>query len=173
MNISEVGLNNILDQKFEDYRIDELIGAGTYGSVYKALEISTKKLFAVKKIPKAFENFTSAKRTFREIKILKNLNHDNVISLHKWIKPTKEQSNANSGLDQDVFIVLDLMETDLHRIIYSAQVLTESHVKYFFYQLTRGLKYIHEAKIVHRDLKPSNILVNSNCTLKIGGEFFV
>ena len=60
------------------------------------------------------------------------------------------------------------MESDLHRIIHSAQDLTDEHVRFFLYQLLRGLKYIHSANVIHRDLKPSNLLVNENCDLKIG-----
>lgn len=56
----------------------------------------------------------------------------------------------------DVYIVTDLMETDLERIVQSHQTLTERHVKYFLYQLLRGLLYIHSASVLHRDLKPSN-----------------
>ncbi|XP_058716835.1 mitogen-activated protein kinase 7 isoform X2 [Poecile atricapillus] len=60
------------------------------------------------------------------------------------------------------------MESDLHQIIHSSQPLTLEHVRYFLYQLLRGLKYIHSANVLHRDLKPSNLLVNENCELKIG-----
>ena len=60
----------------------------------------------------------------------------------------------------DIYIVSELMETDLHRVIYSRQVLTDEHVQYFLYQLLRGLKYLHSANVLHRDLKPSNLLVN-------------
>jgi mitogen-activated protein kinase 1/3 len=67
----------------------------------------------------------------------------------------------------DVYLVTDLMETDLHRIIYSKQKLSIDHVQYFIYQVLRGLKYIHSCGVLHRDLKPSNLLVNSNCDLKI------
>lgn len=68
---------------------------------------------------------------------------------------------------EDVYIVSELMETDLHRVIYSKQSLTDEHVQYFLYQLLRGLKYMHSANVLHRDLKPSNLLVNANCDLKI------
>lgn len=64
--------------------------------------------------------------------------------------------------------MLDLMESDLHQIIHSAQALTSEHTRYFLYQLLRGLKYVHSANVIHRDLKPSNLLVNENCELKIG-----
>lgn len=66
------------------------------------------------------------------------------------------------------YVVLDLMESDLHQIIHSRQPLTPEHTRYFLYQLLRGLKYIHSANVIHRDLKPSNLLVNENCELKIG-----
>ena len=59
------------------------------------------------------------------------------------------------------------MDTDLHRIIKSTQPLSDDHVRYFAYQILRGLKYLHSANVMHRDLKPNNLLVNANCDLKI------
>ena len=65
------------------------------------------------------------------------------------------------------YMILDFMETDLHKIIYSKNELTDEHIQYFIYQLLKGLKYIHSAHVIHRDLKPSNLLLNGNCDLKI------
>lgn len=67
----------------------------------------------------------------------------------------------------DMYIVTDLMETDLHQVIYSMQQMSDDHIKYFLYQLLCGLYHIHSAGVLHRDIKPSNILLNANCDLKI------
>ena len=66
-----------------------------------------------------------------------------------------------------MYIITELMETDLHKLIYSKQKLTDDHFQLFMYQLLRGVYFMHSANIMHRDLKPSNILVNMNCDLKI------
>uniref|UniRef100_A0A8B9G5J1 Mitogen-activated protein kinase 7 n=1 Tax=Amazona collaria TaxID=241587 RepID=A0A8B9G5J1_9PSIT len=147
-----------LDVTFEvgdDYDVIETIGTGAYGVVSSARRRDTGQQVAIKKIPNAFDVVTNAKRTLRELKILKHFKHDNIIGIKDILKPT-------------VYVVLDLMESDLHQIIHSSQPLTLEHVRYFLYQLLRGLKYIHSANVLHRDLKPSNLLVNENCELKIG-----
>ncbi|MCO5607072.1 hypothetical protein L7F22_061264 [Adiantum nelumboides] len=86
---------------------------------------------------------------------------DLIIAIRDIIRP------PNRAQFNDVYIVYELMDTDLHQIIRSNQPLTEDHCQYFLYQLLRGLKYIHSANVLHRDLKPSNLLLNANCDLKI------
>jgi len=148
-----------------DYVALENIGTGAYGVVCSAVKQRRGgERVAIKKIPDIFGQVTIARRTYREIKILKHFRHDNIISIRDILQPTDDKLKTYC----DVYIVLDLMESDLHRIIYSPQELTDEHVRYFLYQILRGLKYIHSANIVHRDLKPSNLLVNENCELKIG-----
>ncbi|AES88721.1 putative mitogen-activated protein kinase CMGC-MAPK family [Medicago truncatula] len=156
---------NVLGNLFEVYSnyIPPLqpVGRGAYGIVCCATNSDTNEGVAIKKIGDAFDNRIDAKRTLREIKLLCHMDHDNVIKIKDIIKPAdKEKFN-------DVYIVYELMDTDLHQIIQSNQALTDEHCQYFLYQLLRGLKYIHSANVLHRDLKPSNLLLNANCDLKI------
>ena len=137
------------------------IGKGAYGVVCSAKDVHTDERFAIKKIGNAFDNPVDAKRTLREIKLLRHLKHENVIGLRDIMKPPDEFTYS------DVYLVYELMDTDLHQIIRSSQPLSDDHCQYFLYQLLRGLKYIHSANVLHRDLKPSNLLLNANCDLKI------
>ncbi|KAL9330335.1 hypothetical protein ACSQ67_005338 [Phaseolus vulgaris] len=68
---------------------------------------------------------------------------------------------------RDIYVVFELMESDLHQVIKANDDLTPEHHQFFLYQLLRSLKYIHSANVFHRDLKPKNILANADCKLKI------
>jgi p38 MAP kinase len=126
----------------------------SYGS--SAKDQLTQQPVAVKKIMKPFSTPVLAKRTYRELKLLKHLRHENVITLSDiFISPL-----------EDIYFVTELLGTDLHRLL-TSRPLEKQFIQYFLYQILRGLKYVHSAGVVHRDLKPSNILVNENCDLKI------
>lgn len=137
------------------------IGRGAYGIVCSVLNSETNEMVAMKKIANAFDNHMDAKRTLREIKLLRHLHHENVTAIRDVIPPPLRREFT------DVYIATELMDTDLHQIIRSNQILSEEHSQYFLYQILRGLKYIHSANVIHRDLKPSNLLLNANCDLKI------
>jgi len=145
------------------YSFIRTVGSGAYGVVVSAKNAETDCNVAIKMIPQAFTDEIDAKRILREIKLMKHLRHDNICGINDMMPPIAKYVEDF----HDVYIVADLMETDLHRIIYSKQSLSIDHVQYFLYQIFRGLKYIHSANVLHRDLKPSNLLVNSNCDLKI------
>mmetsp|Transcript_84054 Transcript_84054/g.218774 ORF Transcript_84054/g.218774 Transcript_84054/m.218774 type:complete len:373 (+) Transcript_84054:124-1242(+) len=136
------------------------VGSGAYGTVASFKDTKTGTKLAVKKITNAFSDLIDGKRILREVKLLRSFKHDNIICILDMYPPDHPDFD-------DIYIVTDLMETDLHRVIYSKQALNDEHHQYFSYQILRGLLYLHSANVVHRDLKPSNILVNKNCDLKI------
>ncbi|CAA91771.1 Mitogen-activated protein kinase sty1 [Schizosaccharomyces pombe] len=132
------------------------IGMGAFGLVCSAKDQLTGMNVAVKKIMKPFSTPVLAKRTYRELKLLKHLRHENIISLSDiFISPF-----------EDIYFVTELLGTDLHRLLTSRPLETQ-FIQYFLYQILRGLKFVHSAGVIHRDLKPSNILINENCDLKI------
>ena len=162
------------------YRPIKPIGSGAYGLVIAAHDSEVGDKVAIKKVHRAFDDPVGAKRVLRELKLLMHFDHDNVISIQDILPPPAPPQQPGlpplSGRELrrrsladfvDVYIVTDLMETDLHRVIYSEQALDDEHVQYFLYQILCALKYIHSAGVMHRDLKPSNVLLNSNCDLKI------
>ena len=168
------------------YTLVKLIGRGAYGAVYVALERLSDgaappdarppplapptdgssvpagfRRVAIKHICNAFVSPTDARRIYREIKVMSHFGHPNVLPLHEVVKPRDPAGFSH------IYLVSELMETDLHRVIHSRQDLTSDHVSYFLYQMLAGLAHVHRAGVLHRDLKPSNLLVNGDCTLKL------
>lgn len=94
-----------------------------------ARNLETNERVAIKKIANAFENIVDAKRTLREIKLLRHMNHENIISIKDIIPP------PSRGSFKDVYVVYELMDTDLHQIIRSPQPLSDDHCQYFLYQV--------------------------------------
>lgn len=145
------------------YNVLDVVGQGAYGVVCAAHDEEKDESVAIKKIFNPFEHVTCAKRTLREIRLLRLLQHDNIIRLRTLLPPVRADGF------KDLYIILDLMETDLASVIKSPQPLSDDHVQFFIYQVLRGVKFLHTSvpTITHRDLKPRNLLVNSNCDLKI------
>lgn len=143
------------------YRVQEVVGRGAYGVVVAAEDTRTGKMVAIKKIQKAFEHKIFAKRTLRELKLLRMLAHDNILRLLTILLPKCRASFA------DIYIVCELVEGDLYSVIKSAQPLENDHVRFILYQILRALKYAHSARVLHRDIKPKNILVSSKCEVKL------
>ncbi|CAN1249431.1 Mitogen-activated protein kinase 3 [Linum perenne] len=152
---------NIFGNQFEitpKYRPPIMpIGRGAYGIVCSVLNSETNEMVAMKKIANAFDNHMDAKRTLREIKLLRHLDHENVIGIRDVVPPPLRREFT------DVYIATELMDTDLHQIIRSNQGLSEEHCQYFLYQLLRGLKYIHSAHeyVVTRWYRAPELLLNS------------
>lgn len=145
----------------ERYEYMKQISLGSFGVVCSCFDKKESKNVAIKKIANAFNDLSKARKILREIKLLRFIEHDHLITLLDIPLP------ENKADYDDIYIITDLMETDLHRVIYSKQELTDDHIQYFIYQILKGILYMHSANLVHRDLKPSNILANKNCDLKI------
>lgn len=143
------------------YQIQEVIGKGSYGVVCSAIDTHTGQRVAIKKINNIFEHVSDATRILREIKLLRLLKHPEIVEIKNIMLPPSPREF------KDIYVVFELMESDLHQVIKANNDLTPEHHKFFLYQLLQAMKNIHTAKVFHRDLKPKNILANSNCTLKI------
>lgn len=150
------GTTFYLPQRFHPLRA---LGKGTYGAV-AAFRDETGQEVAIKKIPNSWQNTTEAKRCLREIKLLKMLDHENVIELFQVLEPPCTVFN-------EVYLVTELCDADLHTVINSDTPLSEDHVQFFAYHILRALLYLHSANVVHRDLKPMNVLVMKNCDIKL------
>ncbi|KAL9268756.1 Mitogen-activated protein kinase 6-like protein [Drosera capensis] len=109
------------------------IGKGAYGIVCSALNSETNESVAIKKIANAFDNKVDAKRTLREIKLLRHMDHENVVVIRDIIPPPRREAF------NDVYIAYELMDTDLHHIIRSNQPLSEEHCQVCFSVIAKSL----------------------------------
>ena len=147
------------------------LGHGGNSVVYSATDSDCDKEVAIKKL--SFCDKRSCKYVIREIRLMRRLQHDNIITVYEVLGSNglslERGGEVTCNLNEMscVYIVQELLHTDLHQVILQDQ-LTAEHVKLFTYQLLRGLKYIHSANVLHRDLKPLNLLINvEDLVLKI------
>ncbi|KAJ4949507.1 hypothetical protein JOQ06_021018 [Pogonophryne albipinna] len=136
------------------------IGSGAQGIVCSAYDQNLERNVAIKKLSRPFQNQTHAKRAYRELVLMKYVNHKNIIHLLNVFSPQKTLEDF-----ADVYLVMELMDANLCQVI--QMELDHERLSYLLYQTLCGIKHLHAAGIIHRDLKPSNIVVKSDCTLKI------
>lgn len=146
--------------KSSRYEKINFIGEGQFATVYKARDKQTDQEVAIKKIKvgNMQEAQDGVNRTaLREIKLLQELNHENVIALLDVY-----------GKDSSISLVFEIMVADLEQIIHQRKIfLSFAHIKSYILMTLKGLEYLHQNWILHRDLKPNNLLLDSKNILKI------
>jgi len=144
-----------------------VLGKGAYGKVF----LCQDRRRPDKQVPVAIKWISKfaavdgdpvlGKRIYREIRVLAALRHENLLQLIDLVPVPSPDFD-------DVYIVMQYMHLDLHKLIYSPKMkVSVNQVQAFVCQMLRGLKYLHSAGVVHRDLKPPNVLVNKDCSLRI------
>ena len=146
-----------------EYEAIEPVGQGAFGVVFSARESRGEGSYgfvAVKKIEVPFLNSTTARSVLREVCVLTRLKHPNIVGLERLIV-------GESALMSPVYLILELLETDLGSVLKSQQVLSTTQIRFIFIQLIDALTFIHSQGIIHRDIKPRNLLMSANCDVKI------
>mmetsp|Transcript_40055 Transcript_40055/g.120714 ORF Transcript_40055/g.120714 Transcript_40055/m.120714 type:complete len:455 (-) Transcript_40055:466-1830(-) len=145
------------------FRKERQVGQGTYGSVFMGVDRDTGEVVALKRINTEQEANGFPITALREVKILKALRHDNIVTL-KEIVTSKDQTE----IPKNVFMVFEYLEYDLTGVLETREIrLSQDHVKSWSQQLLSGVHYMHKNRIIHRDLKASNLLINKKGELKI------
>ncbi|CBI22263.3 unnamed protein product, partial [Vitis vinifera] len=136
-----------------------MIGQGTYSTVYRARDVETGRIVALKKV--RFDNFQPESVMFmsREITILRRLDHRNIMKLEGII---------TSRLSCSIYLVFEYMEHDLAGLVSCPDIkFSVAQVKCYMQQLLSAIEHCHLLGVMHRDIKASNILVNNEGVLKL------
>ncbi|XP_078003998.1 cyclin-dependent kinase 16 isoform X2 [Phascolarctos cinereus] len=151
VSLSEIGFG-----KLETYVKLDKLGEGTYATVYKGKSKLTDNLVALKEIRLEHEEGAPC-TAIREVSLLKDLKHANIVTLHDIIHTEKSLT-----------LVFEYLDKDLKQYLEDCGNIINTHnVKLFLFQLLRGLAYCHRQKVLHRDLKPQNLLINERGELKL------
>lgn len=141
------------------YAITKRLGKGSYGTVYNGIDKRTQKRFAIKRVESVFATTTDARRSLREISIMRLCKHPNIVKLIDVYAVPDTRTFSN------LWVVMDYGGYDLGKFIKLSPTLkgwSEHHVRFISWQILAALNYLHSANIAHRDLKPTNILVTQD-----------
>lgn len=139
------------------YEKIEKIGEGTYGTVFKAKNLETLDIVALKRVRLDDDDEGVPSSALREICLLKELKHKNIVRLHDVLHSERKITLVFEYCDQDLKKYFDTCGGEIDQQV----------VKSFMYQLLKGLSFCHSHNILHRDLKPQNLLINKNGELKL------
>jgi cyclin-dependent kinase 7 len=146
-----------LHPQMDAYVKEEKLGYGAYGIVYKGRRKADNLPVALKKIRTIDRNEGVSFTAIREIKILQELKHPNIIDLLDCFIYKNR-----------VYLVFEYMETDLEAVINDDSIpLSTADIKCYMLQLLQGLECCHKNWVLHRDIKPSNLLISSKGIMKL------
>ncbi|CAG9327750.1 unnamed protein product [Blepharisma stoltei] len=142
------------------------VGEGTYGNVFKAKDRITNEVYAMKKIKMDREKEGFPITALREIKLLKQMDHPNIVKL-KEIVTSKSTDDRTPG---NVYLLFEYMHHDLEGLLNMPKPKIEytvPHLKCFIKQMLQAIEYLHSKNIIHRDIKCANLLVNDDGEVKL------
>ena len=144
----------------DKYKLLDLIGHGTYGRVYRAIEKESEKILVIKEM--IFDGIAKMEQDeiLNEVKVMSQVNHNHIIKYY--------HSFLENGL---LYIVMEYCKLgDLGQLIkkQNKEPFDENIIWTYLIQISQGLKYLHDKRILHRDLKPQNIFLQSENNIKIG-----
>lgn len=153
-------INGWVPRKADSFEKLDKIGQGTYSSVYKARDLETGQIVALKKVRFANMDPESVRFMAREILILRRLDHPNIMRLEGLV---------TSRVSGNLYLVFEYMDHDLAGLASSPTIkFSEPQIKCYMEQLFRGLEHCHDRGVLHRDIKGSNLLIDNKGNLKIG-----
>jgi len=150
-------MNSTLQRYVKIEKNGSNLGEGTYGVVYKARDVKTDEIVALKRIRLEVEDEGIPSTALREISLLRELDHENIVDLKDCIQE-----------DGRLYLVFEFVEKDLKKYMDSCNgLLDPALVRSYLYQCCRGLAFCHARGVMHRDLKPQNLLVTRDGRLKL------
>ena len=141
----------------ENYETLGTIGESTYGVVLKARHKETGQVVAIKKFKESDEDEQVRKTALREVRILKQLKHDNIVTLIEVFRRKGKLHLVFEFVERTILEDLERNPDGMHPI----------EAKKCLWQLLRSIEYCHAHNVIHRDIKPENLLISKNGTLKL------
>uniref|UniRef100_A0A8W4FMI1 Serine/threonine-protein kinase SIK3 n=1 Tax=Sus scrofa TaxID=9823 RepID=A0A8W4FMI1_PIG len=140
-----------------NYRLLKTIGKGNFAKVKLARHILTGREVAIKIIDKTQLNPTSLQKLFREVRIMKILNHPNIVKLFEVIET-----------DKTLYLIMEYASGgEVFDYLVAHGRMKEKEARAKFRQIVSAVQYCHQKRIVHRDLKAENLLLDADMNIKI------